>query len=55
MRLRARIPVGGDMELEIETREHLHAKTGFEELRGILSEIDDPGARKMLAALPDKR
>lgn len=55
MRLKARIPIAGGMELIVETREHLKATTGFEELRNILNDIDDPSARKMLAALPDKR
>ena len=55
MRLTARIPICEEMELIFETREHLNAKTGFEELRGILNDVNDPGAKKMLAALPDKR
>ena len=55
MRLKARIPLCESMELEIETREHLNAVTGFEELRNILNDVNDPGAKKMLAALPDTK
>ena len=53
MRLKARIPICEEMELEIETREHLNAVTGFEEMRNILNDVNDSGAKKMLAALPE--